>query len=58
MTERINRRKFIKNTLAATAALSLEEKALFAKPEDSSKSVWYLSPILSNGRDAFYDCFW
>ena len=39
MTERINRRKFIKNTLVATAALSLEEKALFGKPEDSSKSA-------------------
>lgn len=39
MAERINRRKFIKTTLAATAALSLEEKALLAKPGDSSNSV-------------------
>lgn len=39
MAERINRRKFIKTTLAATAALSLEEKALLAKPEDSSKTA-------------------
>ena len=43
MAERINRRKFIKKTLtvtaAASAALSLEEKALLAKPDNSSKST-------------------
>ena len=39
MAERINRRKFIRNTLVATAALSLEEKALLAKPEASSKTA-------------------
>lgn len=43
MAERINRRNFIKKTLTATAAasaaLSLEEKTLLAKPDNSSEST-------------------
>ena len=51
MAERINRRKFIKTTLAATAALSLEEKALLAKPEGSSKSAEKKdSKLMSTGK--------
>jgi hypothetical protein len=51
MAERIDRRKFIKTTLAATAALSLEEKALFAKPKDSPKPTEKKeSKLMSTGK--------